>query len=260
MTSSGIRPFQPEDAAAVLALLRELLPLRVESEASVRRLATAARCWVAEDGAEVVGFGRVQERRLWIGVLAAARNDGVGSALWARVEEHAHEPAVCWADDESGIAFAEARGFSRGARRLISVLDPTATAVPELPERDDVRLVPWSQLDELPTGLEGLERAESPDLAADGSFVAFLDGRPAAFALLTADEHGVAENEFTATLPELRGRGLATLCKLAAIRWARENAIHTVVAGNDAGNAPMLAINERLGYVLRHERIEFTRT
>ena len=36
--------------------------------------------------------------------------------------------------------------------------------------------------------------------------------------------------------------------------------IHTIVAGNDAGNAPMLTINERLGYVLRHERIEFTRT
>ena len=108
--------------------------------------------------------------------------------------------------------------------------------------------------------LGGRERAESPDLAADGSFVAFFDGRPAAFALLTADAHGVAENEFTATLPDLRGRGLATLCNLATIRWAKENGIHTIVAGNDAGNAPLLAINERLGYVLRHERIEFTRT
>jgi len=255
-----IRPFQPKDAPLVLALVRELLPLRVESEASVLRIGNAARCWVAEDGGGVVGFGRVQGRRLWLGVAPAVRGRGIGAALWARIEEHADEPAVCWTDDAAGVAFAEARGFRPTATRIISVLDLAAVDPAESSPPAGVHLVRWPELDAPVDELEAVERADSPDLAPQGSFVAVSDGRAVAYALLTTDERGLAENEFTATLPDFRGRGLATLCKLASIRWAKANGIHTIVAGNDGGNAPMLAINRKLGYRRHHERTELART
>jgi len=243
----------------VLALIRELLPLRVESEASVLKVGASSRCWVAEEGDGIVGFGRVQARRLWLGVSRAARGRGIGAALWARVEDHADEPAVCWTDDAAGIAFAEARGFRPTATRIVSVLDLAAVDPPEPSPPVGIRLVSWPVLDVSPVELEAVGRADSPDLAPEGSFVAVAGGRPVAYTLLTTDEHRLAENEFTATLPDFRGRGLATLCKLASIRWAKANGIHTIVAGNDAGNEPMLAINRKLGYRAHHERTELAR-
>ncbi len=52
----------------------------------------------------------------------------------------------------------------------------------------------------------------------------------------------------TATAAAHRERGLATLAKLAQLRWAAANGIDRVVTDNDERNAPMLAINRRLGY------------
>jgi GNAT superfamily N-acetyltransferase len=244
----------------VLVLVRQLLPLRVESEASILRLARESRCWVADaGGGELVGFGRVGGRNLWIGVLPPARARGVGSALWARVEEHADEPAVCWTDNDDGAAFARVRGFSPTGRTIVSVLEPASADVAGTEPPEGVHLVRWAQLDVDPSELEGSERAEAPDLRGEGSFVALLDGRPVSFSLLTADERGLAESEFTATLEEFRGRGLAALCKRASIGWARENGIHTIVAGNADTNAAMLAVNRKLGFRPDHVRTQLTR-
>ncbi len=253
-----IRPFQPGDAKAVLGLVRELLPLRVESEASILKLGQESRCWVAEEGT-LVGFGRVAGRKLWIGVLPDARGRGVGSALWGRVEEHADEPAECWTDSDVGIAFARARGFDPTGRTIVSTLDVAAAVPGQVAPPDGVRLVSWAQLDVDPGPLEGSHRAAAPDLKARGSFVALVAGRPVSYSLLTADERGLAENEFTATLEEFRGRGLATLCKRASIAWARENGIHTIVAGNAETNAAMLDVNRKLGFRPDHVRTELAR-
>jgi len=254
-----IRPFQPGDAPRVLGLVRRVLPLRVESEASVLKVCAAARCWVVEEDDGIVGFGRVAGRRFWLGVAPEARGRGIGAALWASVENHADEPAVCWTDDAAGVAFAESRGFRSSATRIVSVLD-LAAAVPAEPSPPvGVRIMSWAQLDAPPVELEAVDRADSPDLAPAGSFVAVADGQPVAYTLLTTDERGFAENEFTATLPDFRGRGLATLCKVASIRWAEANGIHAIVAGNDRDNEPMLAINRKLGYRPDHERTELTR-
>jgi len=57
-----------------------------------------------------------------------------------------------------------------------------------------------------------------------------------------------AENEWTATLPQLRGRGLARLAKVATIRWAAEHGLTEIVTGNDPDNLPMRELNRRLGY------------
>jgi RimJ/RimL family protein N-acetyltransferase len=83
---------------------------------------------------------------------------------------------------------------------------------------------------------------------------------PVSLATLVVDHSaGRAENDWTATLPDLRGRGLARLAKLATIRWARNAGIREIVTANDAGNVAMLALNERLGYRRLYEQVELAR-
>jgi RimJ/RimL family protein N-acetyltransferase len=95
----------------------------------------------------------------------------------------------------------------------------------------------------------------------EGSFVALADGEPAAISFLTADlESGRGTNMYTGTLPEFRGRGLALAAKLGVLHWAAENGVTQVGTVNDETNAPMLAINGRLGYVPAGRRVEFSRS
>jgi RimJ/RimL family protein N-acetyltransferase len=101
---------------------------------------------------------------------------------------------------------------------------------------------------------------EHPDLAFDGSSIALHDETPVALGLLHVDrEHGTADNGFTATAREFRGRGLATIVKLRSLRWAAENGIERVTTSNDETNAPMLAVNRRLGYQPFGARVEYAR-
>jgi len=95
----------------------------------------------------------------------------------------------------------------------------------------------------------------------DGSFAILDDrGRLVSLAVMKIDpETARPEHDWTATLPELRGRRLALLCKLAAIRWARDAGVREILTENAFHNLPMLALNERLGYRRRYERVELER-
>lgn len=59
----------------------------------------------------------------------------------------------------------------------------------------------------------------------------------------------MAYNEFTAILPQARGRGLALPLKLEAIRRAQAAGLKVMRTNNHSENAPMLAVNRRLGFV-----------
>jgi mycothiol synthase len=59
----------------------------------------------------------------------------------------------------------------------------------------------------------------------------------------------VAFNAYTGVDPHYRGRGIATALKLLGIRCARRHGCISIHTGNDTRNAPMLAINTKLGYV-----------
>ena len=90
----------------------------------------------------------------------------------------------------------------------------------------------------------------NPDLDVDGSSVVICDGRIVAFTLLVTDgARGIGSSGFTATLPEFRGRGLATRAKLLTLRWAAEHGIETVTTTNDDENPAMLAVNAKIGFV-----------
>jgi GNAT superfamily N-acetyltransferase len=55
-------------------------------------------------------------------------------------------------------------------------------------------------------------------------------------------------NAITGVLPGYRGRGIALALKLLAIRAARQSGVRYLRTNNDAENAPMLAVNRKLGY------------
>ena len=56
-------------------------------------------------------------------------------------------------------------------------------------------------------------------------------------------------NAFTGVRREYRGRGIALALKLLAIDFCCRSGAGRVRTNNDSKNAPMLAINRRLGYL-----------
>jgi GNAT superfamily N-acetyltransferase len=58
----------------------------------------------------------------------------------------------------------------------------------------------------------------------------------------------VAWHDMTAVRRDWRGRGIAASLKRATIVWAIHNGITALDTGNDEANAPMRAVNARLGY------------
>jgi len=67
-----------------------------------------------------------------------------------------------------------------------------------------------------------------------------------AIGIYPTDRH--AYNAFTGVLREYRGRGLAQALKLQTILLAKKEGMRFVRTHNDSNNAPMLAINRKLGY------------
>jgi GNAT superfamily N-acetyltransferase len=238
---------------------------------------------IGAGAAGVIFFGGAGENGfLNLQVLPDQRRRGIGSALYERLRTHLLELGVKDAAsmfDESpeGVAFATKRGWREERAETQSTLDPrTVTTAPP----SDVELLPAAQLDprelhrideeatrDMPSLVpidaipydEWLEFVwDSPLFTREGSYGAVVEGRVAAISFLTANlEHGRAFNMFTATGREYRGRGLALAVKLASTHWAAEHGVTQLVTTNDETNAPMLAINRRLGYRPAGRRVEY---
>ncbi len=234
--------------------------------------------------------------RIWIGVRPGRRRGGIGAALYEKAEAHARVVGVQRLtvevdDDPAGRRFVEARAFERISAETVSSLDPRVTDLGELDALVAATLAAGFELKTLramterspelaafydaaeawppggnesnPISPDELWRFifERPELSWDGSFV-IVDERDRLVSLATlVVDHpaGRAENDWTATLPDLRGRRLARLVKLATIRWARNAGIREIVTANDDDNAPMLALNRRLGYRRLYEQVELAR-
>ena len=287
------------DAPELVELSREINPTAVLNVASyVHREQSApdraeSRAWVAEvDGRAV---GRVECFRnfftegsrngfLNVAVREQHRRLGIGRALYEVGLDHAQaleleELLTSFHENEAGIAFASGHGFVEARAETESVLDPRE--VREAPSTGadlrpvaavDPRLVydvdleatldmpQTEQIDHIPYEEWEHHVLRHPLFTPEGSFVAIVDGVAAAVSLVIADvESGRSHNMFTGTLRAYRGRGLALDVKLASIRWAAERGISMMATSNDETNAPMLAINRRLGYVPGGRRVEWLR-
>lgn len=226
-------------------------------------------------------------------VTPEAQGREVGRALWQTLEATAREHGAAGlaadvADTHpESLAWAERRGFRVQAHRFASELDLTTfDEAPHLPAlaRAEARGVTFMDLGG--ASEQTLERylefvadrlTETPDLTGHPRWP-LAQVREA----LRLDEHGrldwlilavgpgdnwlgtaamIPQREFaynflTAIHPEARGQGLALPLKLHAIRRAREAGFPVMRTNNHSQNAPMLAVNRRLGFRSRPGRYE----
>lgn len=97
-----------------------------------------------------------------------------------------------------------------------------------------------------------VERINAPDRPHDRVWIACHGDRPVAYSNLRFPPvRGGVWTGYTCSHPEYRGRGLARAVKLQTLAQAIELGVHLVLTDNDSENAPMLHINETLGYAGR---------
>ncbi len=285
------------DASDLVDLARETSPTAVIDVASlVHSLRTVpersrGRTWVAEAGGRVIGradcflslFGSSSRSAgLLVAVREEHRGRGIGSALYEVGLAHAHaigarQLIVNFHETDAGVAFAGKRGFTQVRAETEAALDPrvvTARPTADLDLRPMTTIDPRLAYDvdmETTTDIPATEAFEGmayeewedyvlrhPLFAPAGSFVALVGGEAAALSLLAADpESGRAMSWMTGTRRAYRGRGLALAVKLASIEWAAANGITRMLTFNDATNAPMLAVNRKLGYEPIGRRVEW---
>jgi RimJ/RimL family protein N-acetyltransferase len=272
-----IRDFRPEDAASAAALAPEYQV--VTAQGLLHTMASYpprahARAWVKEVEGRVTGFAMARFK--WAtkeADVGRVRTHPPSHDLLQEAERHllAHgaRTLVAYGGKEAWLLFEE-RGYRPTRTTFVSALEPRPV---ELPQRDDAHVaslpelagrehdvyelymttdadMPGDHSEDNVSFDEWLrETFEHPDLDRSGSFVVLVEDRPVALAFLEVD-HGrkLASNEMTGTLADFRGRGLATLAKLATVRWAAEHRIRRIYTSNDEENAAMLAVNRRLGY------------
>jgi GNAT superfamily N-acetyltransferase len=219
-----------------------------------------------------------------IDVLPEARRHGVGGQLLVAISDAARNAGKnallirCVEDRPDGIEFLAHRGFTEFERSKTVSLDLAGRAAPDvaspppgielttIAERPDlvpgVHAVALATFDDIPGGDEPMAvgdlaefRARDVDRAQipkDAFFVAIetasdrVVGYASLFMLPGSTTR--AYHDMTAVLREQRGRGIARTLKAATIAWAIEHGLTTLETGNDEANAPMRALNARLGY------------
>lgn len=229
--------------------------------------------------------GRFKARVL---VDPACRRQGAGTLLADAMERFALSLGATWFDSHvrdnapEDLAFAEKRGYSVREHVFESVLDLAtfdesrfAGAVEKV-LTGGIRFVPYAEVkgEEAARRLYDLSRnamADTPgaeeevslpyemwrqgflDLATtrlDLILIAMDGDSWAGFTLIVPNPaNGAMYNGGTGVAREYRGRGLALALKLLSIRKARELGAPYTRTDNHAKNAPMLAINRKLGYV-----------
>jgi GNAT superfamily N-acetyltransferase len=239
-------------------------------------------------GAATVGRIHVyppEYHALWggIGVLPDARRQGIGGRLLRAISQAAGFAGKtdlhirCMDDRPAGIDFLAHRGFTEFERSKTVHLDlagATAPAVVALPGieittlavRPDlvegVHAVALEAFADIPGGDEPMAvgdlaefRARDVDRAPipnDAFFVAVetATGRAVGYASLFMLPGSTtrAYHDMTAVLRAFRGRGIARELKRATVAWAIDHGLTTLETGNDEDNAPMRALNARLGY------------
>ncbi len=101
------------------------------------------------------------------------------------------------------------------------------------------------------------KRLRAPDRRLDRWWIACDGARPVAMTYLKFPPvRGSVFTGYTCSDPEYRGRGIARAVKLQSLAQAVELGVPAVYTDNDAENAPMLHINERLGYIRRPGFVE----
>jgi ribosomal protein S18 acetylase RimI-like enzyme len=89
---------------------------------------------------------------------------------------------------------------------------------------------------------------EAPHSRPDLLVIGFDGDEPVAVSMVSVYPNGTGYNWMTGTMPAYRGQGLGLATKVEALRRAKAAGVTEVRTDNHERNAPMLAINRRLGY------------
>ncbi|MDV6375314.1 GNAT family N-acetyltransferase [Deinococcus arenicola] len=146
---------------------------------------------------------------------------------------------------------SELGGFDEAQQRRLYTL--VAALLNDVPSTTPVSVWPfavWQQrvLDRL--NPEGLFIAVAPN----GDWVGLSE-----LYLPIATRPGTLHNGLTGVLQPWRGHGVALALKLAAARAALERGFTHSRTGNHSSNRPMLAVNDRLGFVREGARVTLRR-
>jgi GNAT superfamily N-acetyltransferase len=216
-----------------------------------------------------------------VGVLPRARRRGLGSALLATCSAHARAAGKvalltsASAARAEGIAFLERRGFTVIERAKVVRLDLVGLEPPDATPPPGIRFVTLAERPDLVPAVHAIAVETFPDIPGDepmaagdldefrardidrpgmarDAFIVALDegGRVVGYACLVLEggHPGMALHDMTAVTRSHRGRGIATALKRASIAWAIRAGLTALETGNDEANAPMRAVNARLGY------------
>ena len=221
-------------------------------------------------------------------VLPEYRGRGLGRALLERVvvaaREHGSDVLAAGVEEgnEDGERFAARFGLCKVLRELeISRLvgpdepdpsPPEGIVLVELAQRPDLlrdayavacEALPHMPLHaplELPSYERWMdENATGPDVLEGGTLLALDGDCVVGFVSLlrrAADPH-LAEHGLTSVAASHRSRGIATALKQAQIAWASRNGYRELMTSTQDANAPMRAVNDKLGYEQRPAWIRF---
>lgn len=222
---------------------------------------------------------------LWatIAVLPDARQQGIGTRLFAAVSDRARAVSKGWlhipATDgrPDGMAFLVRRGFTEYERAKMVRLDLAGLASPAVDAPAGIRLTTLAERPDLVPGVHAvaleafpdIPGGDEPDAVGDlaefrardvdrpgiprDAFMVALDaatGLAVGYAslIMVPGSQSVAWHDMTAVVRAWRGRGVAGALKRATIGWAIANGLEALETGNDLDNAPMRAVNARLGF------------
>ncbi len=221
---------------------------------------------------------------LWamIGVEPEARRAGIGESLLCEVSAvgvsrgKAELYLRCAEDRPEGIEFLEHRGFRELERSKTVRLELVGRPVPTVAPPPGIELTTLAARPDLVEGVHAVAIETFPDVPGDepmdvgdlaefrardvdrpsvpnDAFFVALDtesGRVVGYAclLMQPGSTTVAYHDMTAVLRAYRGRNIARELKNATIAWSIEHGLTALETGNDVANAPMRAINARLGY------------
>lgn len=281
-----MRPGTPADAEGLLALIGRIFPYRVTALTDLRReleqrIAEKHNCSFAiEAGDRLIGWGAAilstwspdpGEYHVQIVVHPDHRRQGIGTTLAQAVDEHLAQQDVgriLSSATESGVDFALQQGYRGTDVMHYAGLDPRLAPEPlevpagielttlaevdletayaaflptvgDVPGDQDFSQFPLESYEKEIWNSAGFNRQLSTAAVAEGKIVCFTN-------VITADDR--LWTDMTGTLAQYRGRGLAKVVKTAGLRAAAAAGITNAYTVNHEVNAPMLAINNWLGY------------
>ncbi|MEV1143270.1 GNAT family N-acetyltransferase [Micromonospora sp. NPDC049799] len=282
-----IRTARPDDAPAAVALRALVYPYLVRGVPSTWRMIAEPppdehwTAYVAEVDGRVVGwvsaYRNAQTSEPDVGEVSLLhvhpdhRQHGLGGSLLARALNHLGTLGVrrirTWAQPDS-LPFARHNGFTPSRELRYSTLD-LRSAPPAPTSPPGISLHPLAGLDprrvhrleadaatdepgDVPFDLVTYDRWlwdvwNNPGLDREASTAVEVDGQLVSFSLVIRDGDRMW-SDYTGTLPRHRGRGFALLAKRAALHRAAARGVRVAYTSNDEANAPMLAVNARLGY------------